>query len=250
MKIIHRSLRAPKGRSNLKAVCFFAVLLAMAVAMSGCSWGWKSRRVTELEQENEQLKGQLKSIQDAHAREVDRLMVEKEKSVRRVEQEKTRETDDLVEAQRRLAQSLKKELGDAQAQLAMTERGLVLTFLDEVFFDSGKSVLKPEAAPVLEKVAVVLKETVPDSPVAVEGHTDNEPIKYSGWRSNWELSSARALSVVHHFIDQEGLTPDRVRAVGFGEYHPVASSDTPEGRRQNRRVEVVILPKALKKIKE
>ena len=132
----------------------------------------------------------------------------------------------------------------------MTERGLVLTFLDEIFFDSGKAVIRIEATPILEKVATVLRQTVPDSSVAVEGHTDNEPIKYSAWRSNWELSSARALAVVHHFIDREGLEPDRIRAVGFGEHHPVTSNDTPEGRRQNRRVEVVILPKQLKVKKE
>lgn len=236
---------------------FLAAALLPALLFSGCSWGWKSRRVTELEQQVEELqqsldksRADLKGVQDSHAREVKRLMAEKEKSVHRVEQEKTREADELVEAQRRLAKSLQKELGDAQAQLAMTERGLVLTFLDEVFFDSGKSVVKPEAYGVLEKVATVLKNTVPHSSVAVEGHTDNEPIKVSNWRSNWELSSARALAVVHHFIDKEGLTPDRVRAVGFGEYHPVASNDAPEGRRQNRRVEVVILPKVLKKVKE
>ncbi len=246
-----------------------ALFLIVILSVSGC--GWKSRRVIELEQQTAQLQGQLteaertregllqslekaradlSDAQRAHAREVERLMAEREKSVRRVEQEKTEEANELVEAQRRLAESLKKELGQAQAKLAMTERGLVLTFLDEIFFDSGKAVIILEAAPVLEKVAAVLKETVPDSPVAVEGHTDNEPIKYSGWRSNWELSSARALAVVHHFIDKEGLSPERVRAVGFGEYHPVASNDTPEGRRQNRRVEIVILPKILQKVKE
>jgi len=84
----------------------------------------------------------------------------------------------------------------------------------------------------------------------VEGHTDNEPIKYSGWRSNWELSSGRALAVVHYLIDKRNLEPDRIRAVGFGEFQPVASNDAPEGRRQNRRVEIVILPAAIKKVKE
>ena len=250
---------------------FFSIILLLVLCAlpSGC--GWKSRRVVELETQNERLQGQLdeaeknrqsllqtlertrsdlNAAQAAHAREVERLMAEKEQSVRQVEQQKTREANELVDAQRQLAESLKKELGDAQAKLAMTERGLVLTFLDEIFFDSGKAVIKPEAYGVLEKVAVVLKDTVPDSPVAVEGHSDNEPIKYSSWRSNWELSSARALAVVHHFIEKEGLLPERVRAVGFGEYHPVTPNDTPEGRRQNRRVEIVILPKALQKVKE
>lgn len=233
------------------------LILVLTLGVGGCGWGQKNRRIAELEGRVEELQGsldkasvQLDSARQAHAQEVERLKLEKEKTVRQVEQQKTREANELVEAQRQLAEGLKKELGDAQAKLAMTERGLVLTFLDEIFFDSGKSEVKPEAFPILEKVSRVLRETVPDSPVAVEGHTDNQPIIYSGWKSNWELSSARALAVVHHFIDKEGLSPDRVRAVGFGEYHPVASNDTPEGRRQNRRVEVVILPKALKKVKE
>ncbi len=254
-----------------------AIALIAASLLSGCSWKWKSKRMTELETQAEQLKGQLAEAerarmalldaqekarkdlsraQEAHAREVERLMAEREKAIRLAEKEKAREADqkirevdELAQAQRQLAESLKKELGDARAKLAMTERGLVLTFLDEIFFDSGKAVVKPEGEQALQKVAAVLKETVPDSPVAVEGHTDNEPIRYSGWKSNWELSSARALAVVHYFTGQQGVPPERLQAVGFGEYHPVGENDTAESRRQNRRVEVVILPKELKKEK-
>ncbi len=244
-------------KKNLSLLLF---VLGIAL-LSGCGMAEKTRRIASLEEQVNQLRGQLDQaekahdaevarLRDVHAREIERWRQERENAVKQVAEEKEQEADELVEAQRRLAESLKKELGDAQAKLAMTERGLVLTFLDEIFFDSGKSVIKTEAFPVLEKVGTVLRETVPDSPVAIEGHTDNEPIKYSGWRSNWELSSARALAVVHHFVDREGMTPDRIRAVGFGEYHSVASNDTPEGRRQNRRVEVVILPKTLKKVKE
>lgn len=198
----------------------------------------------------ERMRGEMSQAQEQHAREVERLMTEREKTVRQVEHEKEREADELVEAQRQLAESLKKELGDARAKLAMTERGLVLTFLDEIFFDSGKAAIKPDGEQTLQKVAQVLQETVPDSPVAVEGHTDNEPIHYSGWKSNWELSAARALAVVHYFTGHQGVSPERLRAVGFGEFHPVAVNDSPENMRQNRRVEVVILPKELKKVKE
>lgn len=248
-------------RTDTSGVCFVAALLVMTVGMSGCGMAEKNRRLAVLEEQVNQLKGQLaqaeqsheaelRRLRDAQARELERLRQEHENAVQQVAEQKTQEADDLVEAQRRLAESLKKELGDAQAKLAMTERGLVLTFLDEIFFDSGKATVKSEAFPVLEKVGTVLRETVPDSPVAVEGHSDNEPIKVSGWKSNWELSSARALAVVHHFVEKENVSPERIRAVGFGEFQPVASNDTPEGRRQNRRVEVVILPKALKKVKE
>ncbi len=244
--------------------------LAMAMGVSGCSFAWKSARERQMETEMEQLKGRLAEadrarqdllnqvdrfqadlnrLQDERAREVERLTEEKELAARRAAQEKGQENQELLKAQQQLAESLKKELGDARAKLAMTERGLVLTFLDEIFFDSGKAVVKPDGMETLEKVAAVLKETVPDSPVAVEGHTDNEPIRYSGWKSNWELSTARALAVLHTFADTHGLEPLRLRAVGFGEFQPVASNDAPEGRRQNRRVEVVILPKTLKKEK-
>jgi len=236
--------------------------LALLLALPGCSWARDRRRATELESEAQQLrreladaqagrqaiqreadrlKEDLRRAQEEHDRERDRLIGEREWAVRHAQEEKARESQALVEAERRLAESLKQELGEAKAKLAMTERGLVLTFLDEIFFDSGKAVIKEEGKEALDKVARVLKETVADSPVAVEGHTDNEPIKYSGWLSNWELSSGRALAVLHYFVEKHSLAPERLQAVAHGEFHPVASNDTPEGRRQNRRVEVVIL---------
>ena len=192
-----------------------------------------------LQQEVENLRAQLGRQQEAHRDELDRLADQKEE-----------ESNELVDAQRKLADSLRKELGDAKAKLEMTERGLVLTLLDEIFFDSGQAVIKEEGMATLNKVADVLKSAVPNSPVAVEGHTDNEPIKYSSWRTNWELSSGRALAVLHYFADQQGVSPERLQAVAMGEFHPVSSNDTAEGRRENRRVEIVILPTALKKVKE
>jgi len=92
----------------------------------------------------------------------------------------------------------------------------------------------------------VLQENVPDLNVGIEGHTDNQPIQYSGWKSNWELSAARALSVLHYLADEKGVAPVRLSAIGYGENQPVASNDTKEGRKENRRVEVVILPKMVK----
>ncbi|MDO8730767.1 MAG: OmpA family protein [Candidatus Omnitrophota bacterium] len=239
--------------------CLVAVLLAMTlIAVPGCAKNRKKltdleSQVQELQQrlnqaegsrqalqkEMENLRAQLRRQQEAHQEELDRLAEKKEE-----------ESNELLDAQRALADSLRKELGDARAKLQMTERGLVLTLLDEIFFDSGKAVIKEEGLQTLNKVAQVLQETVPDSPVAVEGHTDNDPIKYSSWRTNWELSSGRALAVLHHFADQGGVAPERLQAVAMGEFHPVSSNDTAEGRRQNRRVEIVILPTTLKKVKE
>ena len=88
----------------------------------------------------------------------------------------------------------------------------------------------------------MLNTTVSDLNVGIEGHTDNRPIKKSGWKSNWELSTARALSVLH-YLSEKSVAEPRLAAIGYGEYKPVASNDTKEGRQKNRRVEIVILPK-------
>ncbi|MFA5059825.1 MAG: OmpA family protein [Candidatus Omnitrophota bacterium] len=157
------------------------------------------------------------------------------------------ELSELERAKAELEDRLRKEIADKQVSVDMMERGLVITFVAEVLFDSGKAKLKPESLAALEKVSDVLKTTVRDLKVGVEGHTDNIPIKYSGWKSNWELSAARAMSVLHFLADSQGIEPMRLSATGFGEYHPVASNDTVEGRQKNRRVEIVILPNATKK---
>jgi chemotaxis protein MotB len=164
-------------------------------------------------------------------------------------EELTQQLDELKNAKRLLEDSLSKEIQSKQVRLQMMEKGLVITFVADVLFDSGKAKIKSEAYPILDKVAVVLKKNVPQLNVGIEGHTDNQPIKFSGWKSNWELSTARALSVLHYLVDQKGIIPERLSAMGYGEYSPVASNDTKEGRQMNRRVEVVILPQ-LTKVKE
>lgn len=151
--------------------------------------------------------------------------------------------NELEEAKALLEERLKNEIRDKQVKLDITKRGLVITFVDEVLFDSGKAVLKQEALPILDKVVGVIKEKVADRDIGIEGHTDNEPIQYSGWKSNWELSTSRATTVLH-YLEDSGISPGKLQATGFGEYRPVTSNDTEEGRQQNRRVEVVILPAA------
>ncbi|MFH0877708.1 MAG: OmpA family protein, partial [Candidatus Omnitrophota bacterium] len=122
-----------------------------------------------------------------------------------------------------------------------------ITFLAEVFFDSGKDAIKSQGKSALNKVAEILNKDVPESKVAVEGHTDIDPIKYSGWKSNWELSSGRALAVLHYFVDDCQVKPERLCANAYGEFSPVADNETVAGKQKNRRVEIVILPKLAKK---
>jgi chemotaxis protein MotB len=141
---------------------------------------------------------------------------------------------------------LGQEIQDKQVKLQMMDKGLVITVVGDLVFDSGKAQIRNEAYPILEKVASILKENVAQYNIGIEGHTDNQNIRYSGWKSNWELSSARALSVLHYLVNEKGLSPQRLSAIGYGEYRPVDSNETAQGRQSNRRVEIVIFPQLSK----
>jgi chemotaxis protein MotB len=108
----------------------------------------------------------------------------------------------------------------------------------DILFPSGVSSIAPNAVAVLEELAGILKPF--PNPVRVEGHTDNRPINTRAFPSNWELSAARAASVVHLFT-QAGIDPQRLEIIGLGEHRPIATNDTAEGRNTNRRVRIVIL---------
>lgn len=202
--------------SRLGAV---ALLLIAVFALSGCAIGFYKRSPND-----------MKKIEDLRA-EVERLKLLR-----------NQENRELEAARAELEKRLRGEKG---VSVAMSDRGLVVTFVSEVLFDSGMAKIRSDAHKVLDKVAVVLKGQVADKNIAIEGHTDNEPIKKSGWKSNWELSTARATSVLH-YLEGKGIKPARLQATGYGEYRPVASNDTVEGRQKNRRVEIIILPKMSK----
>lgn len=165
---------------------------------------------------------------------------------RTLAQLKSEEADQLRQAKELLEKRLSSEIANQDVSVGFDERGLVVRVLDRVLFDSGKAQLHRQAYPMLDKVARVLDQQLPDQPVAVEGHTDNEPIKQSGWKDNWELSLARARSVLTYLVKDRGVEPTRISAAGYGEYHPVASNDEASGRSMNRRVEIVVLPRAAK----
>ena len=161
-------------------------------------------------------------------------------------QDLSAQLEELARSKGLLEQKLGAEIDDNQIKLAMMEKGLVITVVGDLLFDSGKAKIRSEAFPLLTKVSVILKDNMAQFNVGIEGHTDNVPIKQSGWKSNWELSTARALSVLHYLATDQGISPERLSAIGYGEYRPLASNDTKEGRKQNRRVEIVILPNVSK----
>ncbi len=155
----------------------------------------------------------------------------------------------LQEAYAALEKSLSKEIVEEKVSLEIKEKGLVITIVESVLFDSGKAKLRSEASKTLNKVAKVCRRVVADREIGIEGHTDNQPIKYSGWKSNWELSCGRATSVLHYLV-KRGISPERLSATGYGEYRPIATNKTVEGRQKNRRVEIIILPEKITKVKQ
>ena len=126
--------------------------------------------------------------------------------------------------------------GDVQVR--MTPLGVVIDIHDTVLFASGQAELTSQAQDLLNQIAGVLQGVA--YPIQVNGFTDDRPINTPLFRSNWALSSARAVSVVEMFIAQ-GVPPEQLVAAGYGQYHPVASNDTAKGRAANRRVSVVIV---------
>lgn len=137
-----------------------------------------------------------------------------------------------------LSQIIADERLEGDVQVSVEERGIVVRFAEKVLFDLGKADLKPEYQEVLKQFAAAILPW--ESPIRVEGHTDNLPINTPEFPSNWELSVRRATTVVRFLIEQ-GIDPKLLSAVGYGEYQPIASNLTEEGRAQNRRVDIVLL---------
>ncbi len=136
-----------------------------------------------------------------------------------------------------------KESGLSDSVVTTIEtRGLVLSFKDSLFFDSGKADIKSEQAKKLVEIGKMLNQPIiNDSFIRVEGHTDNIPISTYLYKSNWDLSVIRASNVSQLLINQSGIRPDRVSAAGYGEFRPKSDNNTEAGRALNRRVDILIM---------
>ena len=129
----------------------------------------------------------------------------------------------------------------------MLFRSLTINMVDRVLFDSGQAQVKPAGVKVLQQVGDVLK-TVTDKQIRIEGHTDNVPIStklQDRYKTNWELSTARATNVVRYLIDHGGIDRTHLSAVGHADTHPLASNDTDQGRASNRRIEIILYPRTI-----
>lgn len=119
------------------------------------------------------------------------------------------------------------------------DRGIIIEFKDKILFDAGRADIKDEGIPTLMKISELIRGI--NNPIVIEGHTDNVPIHTAEFPSNMELSSARAMKVRQYLTEDRGLNPDRFSVAAYGEYSPISGNDTPEGRAQNRRVNILIV---------
>ncbi len=158
--------------------------------------------------------------------------------------EKESQLASLRSTQDELVEGLKQEIADRQVQVERIRDRLRVEMVDEILFDSGEATLKPGGVAVLKKVGAALAK-VKDRPIEVQGHTDNVPIVGAlakRFPTNWELSAARATNVARFLQDQCAVDPTSLSAIAFSEYKPRASNDTEEGRRANRRIEILLGP--------
>jgi chemotaxis protein MotB len=154
--------------------------------------------------------------------------------------ESTATPENILSNLRRSVESLvgPEALGN-KVRTRMDERGLVVSLGEGGFFDSGSDILKPEGRVLLDAISSALVKI--DNQIRVEGHTDNVPIRNTRFPSNWELSTARATTVVAYLIERYRFAPERLSAGGYSEYRPVETNATVDGRSRNRRVDIVVL---------
>jgi len=150
---------------------------------------------------------------------------------------------DLNLLQSELQEALQKEIAAHAVALHRETDGLVISLREFGFFDSGSVTIKPAALPALDRIASILALRI--CRLRIEGHTDNVPIHTSQISSNWELSTTRATELVRLLILRYRFPPERLAAAGYAEYHPIASNSAPQGRAQNRRVDLVVLTEHL-----
>jgi chemotaxis protein MotB len=150
--------------------------------------------------------------------------------------------DDLEKIHRELQQKLSNQIAQHTVSIQMGRDGLVISLREAGFFSSGSAIPQPETVPTMRQVAVTLSKTPYD--LRIEGHTDNVPIHTAEFDSNWELSTARATHIARILLNLNAIPANRLSAAGYAEFHPVASNETPEGRAENRRVDLVISPRS------
>ncbi len=167
------------------------------------------------------------------------LKLKKEK---KVVKEKTKVISDLEDTKKKIEEGLKEQIANQQIKIEEIEGKLKLTFIDKILFNSGSTKINKKGKEILLTFAESIQEDK-DHNILVEGHTDNVGVGSalkSKFPSNWELSTARSSAVVRFLQEKGSIEPERLSAIGFSYFKPLASNDEEEGRSQNRRIEIIL----------
>jgi len=203
------------------------------------------RRAGELEAETARANDLAKRLDERlKAEAAEKARLEQERAAKEAEIQR------LTRTHEELTKSLQAEIAKGNIKIKQVRDRLTINMVDRVLFDSGQSQVKPAGLQVLKQVSDILKN-VTDKQIRIEGHTDNVPIGArlrERFPTNWELSTARATSVVRYLIEEGGVDRANLLAVGYADTRPLAGNDTEEGRTANRRIEIALYPKDLSEI--
>lgn len=213
---------------------------ASAVLLSGCvvsksSYLKEKERADTLDGQVALCHNQL-NVSQQNSAEIGQRLQATQQTAEDLAREK-KEQDELVN-------TLANEIQSSQVKIQQIAGKVSINMVDKILFDSGSARLKPEGQQILMKVGAALQK-VQDKRIWVGGHTDDiaiSPGLRDRFATNWELSSARATAVVRYLQDKAGLPGDKLLAVGHGQFQPVGDNKTPEGRQQNRRIEILLIP--------
>ncbi|MHC5111384.1 MAG: OmpA family protein [Planctomycetota bacterium] len=213
----------------------FSSAVVITALLSGCANTQMEDRITLLEQQNRTLNSDLdKARSDLAAAETDLYAVQNAKQ----------RWDDALLTARREADDLRQQLQNVNTEpveaapgWTTVPGGAMISIEGNVLFQSGKTVVRPEAKRALDAVISAVNGDYASKHILVFGHTDNTPIKRSGWKDNWQLSTERALAVVR-YLNEKGVAASRLAACGCGEHRPIGDNGSKANRAKNRRVEI------------
>jgi chemotaxis protein MotB len=247
-----------------KKALSFMIILILSFFISGCvttkTYDMKvaeadstAKELASVKKERDELDKVLKSKTD----DLSKSIAELRQKTADLEAENTKLKENVAELKKKeaevqsesntykqLTQEMKGEIAKGQITISELKGKLTLDVVDKILFASGQADVTKEGLAVLKRVIDILKN-VKDKAIRIEGHTDNVRIKgalVKQYPTNWELSAARAINVAK-YLQQQEIDPTLLSAMAFGEYKPIASNDTPEGRAKNRRIAIILLPK-------
>ncbi|OIO35222.1 MAG: hypothetical protein AUJ74_07205 [Candidatus Omnitrophica bacterium CG1_02_44_16] len=222
---------------------FRAAVLMLLFCFAGCASGKGRIIVSDIDGLKEQLSVVSAKFESAKKQ---NLALKRELVLYKKSQDI--DTKRFIEALDIFENEFSDDIAKKEAWVSITDRGLVITVSAGKLFISGSNALSDEGKAFLDRVFELCRVEFPDNYLYIEGHTDNQSLAVFEWKSDWDFSFARALSVVDYFTMKKNMDPLKLSASGFGRYRPRTTNDTKEGRNLNRRVEIIVSSQRLKHI--